>query len=540
MKKILLLFLFLFGLWANGNSQQKSFYALYTDRDTYVSGETLLAKIFLPEGISSSIINLDLINLNGTRITGASLAIQNNEAQGYLQLPDSLSTGTYLVRTYQKHNGAKIKTIREIWISSRFDGLEKINQLKRIIPGSVIQDKETRQIEITGIKPLYDTNSNLDVDIKVDESLLNELDGNLLVSVAQNDQSFNPVTYISGENKGNDGIIEKNGIIISGTITDKKTMEPAAGITVCLTIPDSIPGFQYYNTRNDGRFYFLLDQYYGTVQAVVQCFANNPTQRLNLELDEFFAEPGTLPEFKLEPITSDFKNSVTRNISVGTFRKVFGQEILTFGTPPKINRDFYPYYGKASRTVDPQQFIDLPNFTEIARELLPSVKFRNYNNEPSLQVLNNATHNYFDEKPLILIDGIPVQDLNVIKGMGSADIDRIDIIPNERYYGDLRFPGVVAIYTTKADYSMLPESSQLVRLKLETIQLQTKLAEPMASEPNIPDLRQLLYWNPTTQPKPNITIKCRTSTIEGQFRIVVRGKLKDGTMLFSEQNFEVK
>lgn len=259
-----------------------------------------------------------------------------------------------------------------------------------------------------------------------------------------------------------------------------------------------------------------------------------------MKLDELFADPGTLPEFRLQPITDEFKNSMTRNISAGTFRKVFGQEILTYSAPPKRNRDSYPYYGKAFRTIDPQLFIELPNFTEIARELLSGVKFRNYNNEPSLQVLNSSTHNYFEDKPLILIDGIPVQDLNIIKGMGSADIDRVDILQNERYYGDLRFPGVVAIYTAKADYSMLPESSQLARLKLETIQLQSKLAEPSVTEPNIPDLRQLLYWDPTARPSQNITVKCRTSAIEGQFKIVVRGKLKDGTILFSEQHFEVK
>ena len=532
--------MFLISLWFTGNTQQKSIYRLYTDRDAYVSGEILLAKIFLPEGIASSIVSLDLMNLNGTRITGASLSIENNEAAGYLQLPDSLSSGTYLVRTYQKHNSAKIKTVREIWISSRFDGLEKINQIKRITASSGIQDKEAAQIEINGIEPEYETNSSFEASIKIDESLLKELDGNLLVSVAQTDQSFKPITFMLENNQSGDGIIEKNGIVISGTITDKRTMEPESDITVCLTVPDSIPGFQYYKTRKDGRFYFLLDQYYGSVQAVVQCFANNSSQRLNMKLDELFADPGTLPEFSLQPISEEFKNNMTRNISAGTFRKVFGQETLIYTAAAKKTRDSYPYYGKASRTVDPQLFIDLPNFAEVARELLPGVKFRNYNNEPSLQVLNNSTHNYFEEKPLILIDGIPVQDLNAIKGMGSADIDRVDILQNERFYGDLRFPGVVAIYTAKADYSMLPESSQLARLKLETIQLQTKLAEPSVTEPNIPDLRQLLYWNPTTQPKQNITVKCRTSTIEGQFKILIRGKLKDGTMLFSEKQFEVK
>jgi len=540
MKKFTLLFLFLILISMIGNTQQKPTYGFYTDRDVYVSGETLLAKIFLPEGIPARIVCLDLVNQFGTRITGASLAISNNEAEGYLQLPDSLSSGTYLLRTYQKHNAEKLKTIREIWISNRFDGLEKTDQMKRVVNLSGLQDKNTNQIEITGVEPVYKTNSNIEANVKIDETLMNELDGSLLVSVAQTDQSFQSTTFSVQADQANEGIVEKKGIIISGTVADRKTMEPATDITVYLTIPDSIPGFQYYKTQKDGRFYFLLDKYYGSVQAVIQCFGNTPTQRLTIKLDDFFAESGKLPEFSLQPISEEFRNNITRNINAVTFRKVFGQEMLTLLAPPKKVMETYPYYGKASHTVDPQLFIDLPDFTEVSRELLPGVKFRNYNNEPSLQVINSTMHNYFEDKPLILIDGIPIRDLNVIKDMGSVDIDRVEICQSERFYGDLRFSGVVAIYTTKADYSRLPESAQLIRLKFETIQLPTRLAEPIVSEPTIPDLRQLLYWNPSTKPTQNLTVKCSTSTVSGQFKILVRGRLKDGTLIFSEKNFEVK
>lgn len=540
MKKIILIFIFLVSIVMMGNTQPKSSYGLYTDRDVYVSGETLLAKIYLPEGTPSRIVCLDLMNQFGTRITGASLVISNNEAEGYLQLPDSLSSGTYLIRTYQKHNAGKLKTMREIWISNRFDGLEKTSQMKRLVNAASLQEKSTSQIAITNIKPDYKTNSKIEAGVKIDEALLKQLDGNLLVTVAQIDDSFSPSVFSVQDEKAPEGIIERKGIIISGTVTDKKTSQPAADITVYLTIPDSLPGFQYYKTQKDGRFHFLLDKYYGSVQAVIQCFGNTTLQRLSIKLDELYAESGTLPEFRVQALPEEFKNNITRNIAAVTFRKVFNQEIVTLLSPPQKVTELYPYYGKASNVVDPQLFIDLPDFTEISRELLPGVKFRNYNNEPSLLVMNTSMRSYFEDKPLILIDGIPIRDLNVIKDMGTVDIDRVDICQNERFYGDLRFPGVVAIYTTKADYSRLPESSQLIRLKLETIQLPTKLAEPAVTEPTVPDLRQLLFWNPSTKPSQELSVECNTSTIQGKFKVWVRGRLKDGTLIFSEKQFEVK
>ncbi len=524
----------------SGKAQTAKGFGLFTDRDVYISGETLLAKIFNPADNPSRIVYMDLVNQTGTRISGVSIEIKNNESDGFIQLPDSLSTGIYLLRAYMKNTAEKHKIIREIWISNRFDGLEKTKQIKQLAELNTIQDKNTRQIDIEGIESGYAANSKATASITIDKSLLNEFSGNLLISVAQTDPSFNSASFLWTSDQGKDGLTEKKGIIISGTITDKKTSLPASGATVYLTIPDSIPGFQYYQTQNDGRFYFHLENYYGSVKAFVQCYGNAPTQRLKIKMDELFAESGTLPAFIQKPISEEFKSNITRDIDAVTFQKVFSQEILKLKpTPPKVN-DTYPYYGNPSIIVDPQLFIDLPNFTEISRELLSGVKFRNYNNEPSLQVINAATREYFSEMPLILIDGIPIRNLNVIKDMGTKDIKRVEICQSERYYGNLRFPGIVAIYTTKADYSRIPDSDQFIQVKLETVQVQSELAEPNTTEPDVPDLRQVFYWNPSAEPQENLSVKFSTSSILGKFKLVIRGRLKDGTLIWTEKQFEVK
>lgn len=524
----------------SGNAQNKTGFGFFTDRDVYVSGETLLAKIYNPTDNSSRIVYLDLVNQTGTRISGVSLEIKNNEASGFLQLPDSLSTGVYLLRAYMKNTAEKLKTIREIWISNRFDGLEKTKQLKRLSKSQTIQEESTQQINIEEIVPEYATNSNAAANIKIDESFLKEIDGNLLVSVAQADPSFGSVSYIWSSDQGKDGLTEKKGIILSGLVIDKKNSMPASGVTVYLTIPDSIPGFQYYQTKNDGRFYFQLDNYFGQIQAFVQCFGNTPTQRLKINMDQLFAEPGTLPEFSTQPISEEFKNNTTRNIDAVTFQKIFGQDKLKYPPSPKKTLESYAYYGKPSHIIDPHLFIDLPNFTEISRELLPGVKFRNYNNEPTMQVINAAARDYFKETPLILIDGIPIRNLNVIKDMGTQDIQRVEICQSERYFGNLRFPGIVAIYTAKSDYSGIPDTDQFIRLKLEAIQVQANLAESEKSEADIPDLRQTFYWNPSVEPQETLSVNFSTSSILGKFKLVVKGRLKNGTMVFAEKQFEVK
>ena len=535
---ITLLFLIIFSL--TGKPQIKSVYGLYIDRDVYVSGETLLAKIYLPEGVPSRIICLDLVNQYGSRITGASIIIRDKEAEGYLQLPDSLSSGTYLVRTYQKYNAGKLKTIHEIYISNRFDKPIKAGQLKKVATSSTLKDKQTDLIQISGLQKSYSINSPVEVGIQIDESVLAALDGSLLLSVNQAYPSYDPATYSEMGDQTKADIVEKKGIILSGMVTDRKSSDPANGITVYLTIPDSIPGFQYYKTRKDGRFYFLLDNYFGSVQTIIQCFGNSSGQLLDIKLDDRYAEPGRLPDLRLSPLPAEFKEVLDRNIATVTFQKVFKQNYLNPAVTPLQRANLYPYYGKSSQTIEPQQYLIMTNFAEISKELLRGVRFRITNNEPSLQVFNNVTGSYFEDSPLVLIDGIPIRDLKIIANLGSSEIERIDICQTERIFGDLLFPGVVAIYTKEKNNAIIPESGQLIRMNLDAIQPSYTWAEPRISGATVPDLRQVLYWNPATKPSKIMAIQCKTSTILGQYKLIIRGRLKDGTFIFSEKLFDVK
>ncbi len=650
MKNVALILFLTVISWA-GIAQGKSGFGFFTDRDVYVSGESVLAKMYLPSGNSSTIVHLDLVNKSGKWISGASIEIKNNQADGYLQLPDSLSSGTYLLRAYLKSNSEECRMNREIWIANRFDGLGKITEINVAVNVEQLQVQMNDEIKFSGLENEVKNTSNVQAQVELGESLLGKLDGKLLISVARSIPQFESSTfrvgcanvrdgltetknelssskgilykgtvtdkttskpvanitvcltipdsipkfqyYITGKDgqfsfltddnhkdvqallhcysnnpaqRSKDknlqinyvrsapqaesstlqrgsamvgtGLTESKGIIYSGTITDKTTAAPVPNVTVYLTIPDSIPEFQYYITGNDGRFYFLIDHYYGNIKAVIQCFPNNSAQHLKIVQDEPFASIGAMPEFRSKPIPEEFKTEIVNSIDATTFQKIFEQEMLSKNKPPKKKLSDYAYYGIPSRQVDPQLFIDLPNFSEISKELLPGVKFRNYNNEPTLRV--TANNIYFEEQPLVVLDGIPIRDLNLIKNMGTKDIDRVDICQEERFYGDLRFPGVVAIYSTKPDYSNLPESDQLIKLETEAKQIPVQLAEPIVSAPSIPDFRQTLYWNASAEPMKNIEVKFATSNVRGHFKMIIRGQTTDGTLIYSEKKFEVK
>lgn len=538
MKEVLFIVLLLITSSLTGFGQQKGF-GFFTDRDVYVSGETLLTKVFIPGETASKIVHVDLVNSVGKRIAGASMEISGDQADGFLHLPDSLSTGTYLLRAYQKNPASGLKTIRELWITNRFDGLKKATEISRVALDGKIQENPTKLVTIGELKDNYQTNQLLSASISVDARLQKDIDGQLLVSIAQSYPSFESQSFLWKSEPSPGDLVEDKGVILSGIVTDRNAKTPVSGVMVYLTVPDSIPGFQYYKTQTDGRFYFLLDKYHGSVQAFVQCFRIDPSQPLKISLEDHFSTTSDLPPFKKESAPEEFKNSVNADIDVITFRKIFNRDKEVVEGVPTGKDDLYPYYGKPTSTVDPQLFVDLPDFNEISKELLRGVKFRNYNNEPTLQVMNPAMRSYFGNMPLLLIDGVPVRDLNLIKDMGSKDLDRIDICESERFYGDLRFEGVIALHTFSKDFSQIPESDQTIRLNLETIQVKASLAQPAETPPNIPDLRQVFYWNPSVDPEQRLSVNAKTSSVKGHFKLIVRGRLKDGSFIFAEKPFDV-
>ena len=519
-------------------AQQKECFHLFTDQDIYASGETMLLKIFLSSEEDSGIMHLDLMNLTGKKIRGVNLKIRNHQADGFIDLPDSLGSGTYLVRASVRTTG--ILTFKEIFIANRFAVTPETNaslmqsKVFSDLPGSL------SAIEIVGIENSYKTRSTGHFSLKLPNELMTQTYGDLLVEIVDNSLEYNAKTFLAEARASETHLVEKGGIILEGIVTDLATNQPFKKAVVYLTIQDSIPHFNYYLTGTDGRFYFELKDYIGKIPIILQCFDKETNRQLRISLSDPEREKGELPLFESQASPSGFQTGIQKNREAVTFQKIFGQQKLTLQQLPPSKTEPYPFYGIPSYSVNPKLFIDLPNFSEIARELLAGVKFRAYNRIPTMQIFNPVIQSFFEETPLVVVDGIPIRDLNVIKILGTKEIDKIDVCQSERFFGNMIFPGVVAIHRTKSDYSFVTESEDLIKMNLDVIQNSSTMNFPSGKPANEPDFRQVLLWNPSIQPQQQIDFNFHTSDIQGTFRLIVRGKVKDGSVFYEERLFEVK
>lgn len=88
--------------WSESSPIEKVY--LHFDRDNYIAGETAWFKAYLysdyqPGNISTSLYT-ELVNDTGEVICRAILPVLSGTAHGQLELPDSLTTGSYLIRAY--------------------------------------------------------------------------------------------------------------------------------------------------------------------------------------------------------------------------------------------------------------------------------------------------------------------------------------------------------------------------------------------------------------------------------------------------------
>lgn len=536
MKRPLIILLLLFVAFA-GKTQEKKYFSLFTDRDLYTSGETLLLKIFAPEGELSGIVHVNLINVSGKIIVGISKKIIDHQADGFMYLPDSLSTGCYLLGVSTRNN--PVLTFHEVYIVNRFTGIPEAGSAIRSSEKRTVPEQVANALQISGIEKTYQSRSKAQVILRLPDELTAQIKGNLSVSIAETTSGFDAANFLKQVEAINNELIEKDGVILEGFVKDLKTGEPFKNGLVYLSVPDSVPRFTFYRTGDDGHFYFQFDHYFGKIPVIIQGFDPERKRLLKIVLHHPDSLKSGVLSFKNWNIPPELRASSAQNIEAVTFSKIFNQPEITVQAASRPKAEAYPFYGVPTEVVDPHPFIDLPDFTEISRELLPGVKFRAYNRIPTLQVFNSALRTYFDLPPLILLDGIPIRDLSILKDLGSKDIDRVEICLNERFYGDLAFPGVVAVYTSKSNYSRVVESDELIRFNFEVIQPDALVNVPSEQRSNEPDLRKVLLWKPSVKPEETVRLDFETSDIRSSFKLVVRGTTADGSVFYKEQIFEV-
>ncbi len=320
---------------------------------------------------------------------------------------------------------------------------------------------------------------------------------------------------------------------------------PSDGKLVLLSISDSIPYFDYCISNADGFFYFYLKNAFGTGELALQALLNDSIRSNEISILGNYVN--TEPELKTEyqVLNNDETNFTTSIIDASHYKKLFSGYLS-----PSLTDSFYiapvytyPFYGKPSITEFPEFYIDLPDFNEISRELLRGVQFRERKDEISIRLLNRDINDFFSDEPLKLLDGIPIFDNNILLPLGTKDIKKIDAVYYQRFYGDLVFNGVLAVYTQNKPENWAESVSGVKVFNYKFLQPKTDetvINNNQNEKKNLPDLKNVLYRETENQIELNHPVNFSTSDISGQISIRVIAVTKQNSILYSEKLIDVK
>jgi hypothetical protein len=144
---------------------------------------------------------------------------------------------------------------------------------------------------------------------------------------------------------------------------------------------------------------------------------------------------------------------------------------------------------------------------------------------------------------LILLDGIPVPDADIIMKYNPLNIQRIEIVARRYFYSALQTDGIISLETYEGNAKEL-SLSEMIPLSYITPQPAKIYFTPSYPEKGfarIPDYRTQLFWKPalTMTEGSEQLIDFFTSDVTGNFIISVEGFTTDGRYFKTEELIEI-
>lgn len=533
---------------------------LHTDRNIYIAGENLFYSLYLKgeSGQTSKYAYLIIRDQKNALVTHVRLEIENQRSYGNIYLSDTLKSGYYQIVCYTNLMRISEETFfsKEIVIANRFD--EKFEQFPELV--------EKKDSDATSDRSQTIPTTGGNITIHLDKKLFNTRD-KISFSVENKDQTNNPITslsvsvneFISGtpvekgisdyfgphiensvENEGGNVSCkfrpEYTAAVLQGRVipdivadvTNNSSLNHN-NFTVLLSTIDSITNLQYTRTDSLGSFFFYVNPYYEGKEIIVKLKESaNATIELDKKskiLQPFI--PSASYNFK------GLKDYLIRSGKINQIQRYYTKRdmldtVKIFLSPNTIPR----VYTMSSSVILPSDYLELPDFIEISREIIPALKVWKRQDNYGSRYLNLRYQADADAEPMIFLDGVPVDDINQVISLGTTDIKRIESLPAIRYYGELSFPGILSVSSTNQEIDRIQFKTPFVRYKVLGSQAFTKpeLFNPEYLIDHHPDLRQVLFWDPEIIPAENESpqIDFYASDLEGMYRINIQGIRSNG------------
>jgi hypothetical protein len=341
---------------------------------------------------------------------------------------------------------------------------------------------------------------------------------------------------------------ELKGHIITARVIDNWNNKPKPGVLCVLSTPSSPFGFYTATSDQNGIVRFIVENYYGPGNIIVKAHNASPSSSYKFELINPFGVASGIdslsPGLVLNEADSISLNARSIAMQVGnTFQY---NQLNDFQIPSRS--DTFPFYGKPEFSYLLDDYTRFSTIEEVLREYVTSVMVSLKDSKLKLSVFDERTKAFYNDGTLVLLDGVPLNDVNQIFNYDPYKVKKIDVVPRRYRYGGTIYSGIVSFETYKAQFDATELDPSAVVVDYEGLQLKRSFHSPVylpeqKGDPRIPDYRTTLLWQPYLELKSDgigKIIDSYSSDFPGTYEIVINGITTAGEPLQKVVKFEVK
>jgi hypothetical protein len=339
---------------------------------------------------------------------------------------------------------------------------------------------------------------------------------------------------------------ESDGHFLSVKIRYREDNVPDSSDFLYMSIQGKVAEFNYAGRDTAGRFTFILPPDNKLRNLIIQ--PEHPDNNMILEIEPSFSW--------ILPSTNSFKDTFTDSqLDVFSGLSFNYQAAKIYGTRLKKEAEIDDngklqkrrFYGIPEMEIFLDDYIKLPSMQEVFFELLPGVNLRSRKSRYEIKIANPLTGVFYEEPPLVMIDGVIINDLTVLVDLNPETVEKIEVVKTPYLIGDLILHGIVNVITRSGNFSNITMPDYALILPYRVIDKPSTFTAPDYSDDQNrlsrkPDLRNTLYWNPSVKTNRNgeVEIEFWTSDLPGIYTINLQGISGTGEKVSLHKSFRVR
>ena len=567
--KMLLIILFISGLISGSHAQSRydsTFFevakrnmenlVVFTDRTVYAVNESIQFSALLQSGqeayhgLGSKVLYAELVNSIGTAAAKGKFLITENRSIGHLAIPSSLLSGVYYLRCYtrwMRNFGPRDFAYVPICVVSPYStDIQENNPVQGKDYLSPVP-KGARHAIASLTKHSYHVGEQVDVEFFLKEGSSDYVHHGCITIVPSGTIDTSAFIYRMDPKPERsipfqfNFLPEIKGTTISGNVLEQSNQKPASDTRIHFSILGEEPAYFVTQSDQEGRFLVNTPLRIGYQEMFVVPEYQPGTQNEVRIDNDFTSEPLPFDPDSFN-LYRDEQLQASRLSLQMQLQRIFladsggDNAILSKRDEPE------PFYGTPEISVKIDEFINLPNMEELIENLVPKTFLMRSGDDVYFRIENkNPMISMFP--PLILIDDIPIFDMEVIMAIPPSKIDHIDVVPEVYVFGEIKYGGIISFTSLQGDLASikLPEGSYF----FDYLAYQPSLIPQGArySGPaKIPDTRNTLFWMNHLELHKDSPRKVsfQANRIPGSYIILFRGISSGGDIVYGLNHFDVE